>query len=51
MNYLLKKARRDFKKLGWRKYLILAVIALCIGGSLAINYTMMIDFVNTAFQY
>ncbi|MBN1216253.1 MAG: ABC transporter permease [Candidatus Lokiarchaeota archaeon] len=40
MDFLLKKAYRDFNKLGWRKYLILGVISLCIGGSLAINYTI-----------
>ncbi len=54
MNFLFKKAIRDFRKLGWRKYLILSVIALCIGGSLAINYTisssmpMMNSYFNSA---
>ncbi|MHA1436956.1 MAG: ABC transporter permease [Promethearchaeota archaeon] len=38
MNIILKKATKDFKKLGWRSYLIIAVIVLCLGGGIALNY-------------
>ncbi|MFX1258107.1 MAG: hypothetical protein ACFFAN_09620, partial [Promethearchaeota archaeon] len=38
MNIILKKAIKDFKKLGWRSYLIIAVIILSLGGGLGLYY-------------
>lgn len=52
MNYIIKKARKDFKKLGWRKYLIIAVISLSLGGGLAANYmiTGAMPMINKYFE-
>ncbi len=40
MSIILKKARKDFKKLGWRSVLMIMVIALSLGGALALLYAV-----------
>jgi len=40
MNIILKKARKDFKNLGWRRHLIIAVVILCLGGGLGLYYAI-----------
>ncbi|TFG27903.1 MAG: ABC transporter permease, partial [Promethearchaeota archaeon] len=38
MDILLRKAVKDFRKLGWRSYLIIFTIILSLGGSLGLYY-------------
>ncbi|MBD3339257.1 MAG: FtsX-like permease family protein [Candidatus Lokiarchaeota archaeon] len=40
MNILYKKAIKDFKKLGWRGYLIVIVVILSLGGGLGLYYSI-----------
>jgi putative ABC transport system permease protein len=40
MNLIYKKAIKDFKKLGWRAYLIIIVIIVSLGGSLGLYYAI-----------
>ncbi|MFX1340858.1 MAG: ABC transporter permease [Promethearchaeota archaeon] len=38
MDIILKKAIKDFRKLGWRSYLIIGTIILSLGGGLGLYY-------------
>lgn len=40
MSIIFKKSRRDFKKLGWRSILMIVVISLSLGGTLALLYAI-----------
>ena len=40
MNVILKKARNDFKNLGWRRYLILGTVISCLAGGLSLYYAI-----------
>ena len=40
MNIILKKARKDFKNLGWRRYLILGTVISCLAGGLSLYYAI-----------